>query len=80
MLTGIYLDHYSTLNESAAWLNWAFSIQGIWKRKPITSIPDAIPEKEPTRLGDVYGDRSVLPKRGVDGRLDLDGKDKQDPK
>jgi hypothetical protein len=80
MLIGIYLDHYSTVNESAAWLEWAFSIQGIWKRRPITSIPNAIPEKESRSFGDVYGDGSVLPMGGGDGGLDLGGKEKQDPK
>lgn len=76
MLSGIYLDQVSSVNDSAAWLEWAFSVKNIWNRRPIANIPRAVPNGLLRRFKEVYGDGRVLPVWGVDGRLAVlgDGK------
>lgn len=61
MLSGIYLDSKSSVHESAAWLEWAFSMQGIWKRRPITSTPQAVPAHLLKKFNETYGNGSVVP-------------------
>ena len=72
MLSGIYLDHTSTVNESAAWLEWAFGLKGIWKIRPIIDIPYAVPAELVRKFREKYGDGKVIPKWDEDGRLILD--------
>ncbi|RDI87419.1 hypothetical protein Vi05172_g2305 [Venturia inaequalis] len=69
MLTGIYLDSKSSVDESAAWLEWAFSMEGIWKRRPVAGILHAVPEALLRRFGEVYGCGRRVPVFDGDGRV-----------
>lgn len=69
MLTGIYLDSKSSVDESAAWLEWAFSMEGIWKRRPVAGILHAVPEALLRRFGEVYGCGREVPVFDGDGRV-----------
>ncbi|QDS76921.1 hypothetical protein FKW77_004391 [Venturia effusa] len=80
MLSGIYLDSMSSVNESAAWVEWAFSIQGIWKIRPIASIPHAVPEHLLEMFNEMYGNGKNVPRFDKNDELvhDTGGKKEQD--
>ncbi|TID20087.1 hypothetical protein E6O75_ATG07547 [Venturia nashicola] len=73
MLADIYLDSKSDVDESAAWLEWAFSMEGFWKRRPIARIPHAVPEALLRIFEDVYGNGGKVPIFDGDGRVICDG-------
>lgn len=75
MLSGIYLDSKSSVDESTAWLEWAFSMQGIWKRGPIASIPQAVPKDIMKKFNETYGNGSVVPVFDGDSRLVHEGEE-----
>lgn len=77
MLSGIYLDSVSSVDDSAAWLEWAFSIQGIWKRRSIVGIPGAVPHRLLGRFEEKYGDGKIIPAWGEDGQLILEQEEKE---
>jgi hypothetical protein len=61
MLAGIYLDQRSSVDESAAWVEWAFSVKGIWKRRPIWSILNAVPPHLWAVFRAKYRDGKIIP-------------------
>lgn len=69
MLSGIYLDAKSSVIESGAWLEWAFSMQGIWNRRPIANIPLAVPQYLLRKFQETYGNGSVVPRFDGSDRL-----------
>lgn len=71
MLAGIYLDSKSSVDESAAWLEWTFAMEGIWKRRAISGIPHAVPEGLLRKFGENYADGAVVPIFDGDGRVVL---------
>jgi hypothetical protein len=55
MSKGIYLDNQSSVEESAAWLEWAFSVKGTWKRRLMMEIPGAARPDLVKKYQDTFG-------------------------
>lgn len=74
ILSGVYLDQRSNVDESAAWIEWSFGIKGIWKKKPFAMIPFAVPLGMVEKFKEKYGDGNVVP--GLEGLVKGDGSGK----
>jgi hypothetical protein len=55
MSEGIYLDSRSSVEESAAWLEWAFSVKGTWKRRSMVKIPGAVRPELVNKYQGIFG-------------------------